>query len=139
MGRQEKGREVMPVDFLVGERVVDPQGEDLGRLEELIFSVAAGRVRYAILSLGGVFGLGEKLFALPWGMLQHNRETRCFILPVNREQLKSAPGFDRHSWPAMDRDWERRICRYYDQAPYWEPLPRGGLLGGEPPPGLRQE
>ncbi|MBE0599564.1 MAG: PRC-barrel domain-containing protein, partial [Desulfuromonadales bacterium] len=117
MARQEAEREVMPADFLVGERVIDPSGEDLGKLEEMIISAATGRVLYAIISFGGIFGLGEKLFALPWSMLRHQRENRCFVLPLSKEQLKAAPGFERHSWPAMDRRWERRIYRFYDQTP----------------------
>lgn len=132
MGRQEREPVLMPADFLIGERVVDPQGEDLGRIEELMVDAAAGQVRYAIVSFGGVFGLGEKLFAIPWGMLQPDPENRRFLLAASREQLKGAPAFDRHSWPEMSRDWERGIHRYYEQPPYWEIPGPGGLPANEP-------
>ena len=142
MGQKEREPEVMAADFLVGERVVDPRGEDLGKIEELMLDLQAGRIRYAVVSFGGIFGLGEKLFGIPWSSLCPDPENRRFILATDREQLKRAPAFDRHSWPVMDRRWGRRIHRFYEQTPYWENLPRAGFLGGDPPVGAgkpRQE
>ncbi len=132
MEQMEREPEVMAADFLVGERVVDPLGADLGKIEELMIDMQAGRVSYAVLSFGGIFGLGEKFFAIPWRLLQPDPVNRRFVLAIDRERLKNAPGFDRHSWPAMgDRGWGRRIHRFYDQTPYWEELERAGFLGGE--------
>jgi sporulation protein YlmC with PRC-barrel domain len=134
MTERQRDSEVIAADFLLGERVVDRRGEDLGRLEDIMADAATGRIRYAVLSFGSIFGMGEKLFALPWQVLRPDPENRRFILDIDREQLKNAPAFDRHNWPRMgDPQWGGEIHRFYGQTPYWEEIERVGFLGGEPP------
>jgi PRC-barrel domain len=41
-------------------RVKSPQGEDLGKIEEVMIDMEIGRVAYAVLSFGGLLGLGSK-------------------------------------------------------------------------------
>jgi hypothetical protein len=44
-----------------------------------------------------------------------------FVLDVSKEQLESAPGFDKDHWPAMaDRSWATGVHAHYDVNPYWE-------------------
>jgi hypothetical protein len=38
-------------------RVKSPQGEDLGKIEEVMIDMEMGRVAYAVLSFGGLWGL----------------------------------------------------------------------------------
>ena len=47
-------------------RVKSPQGEDLGRIEEVMIDMEVGRVAYAVLSFGGFWGLGDKWVPVPW-------------------------------------------------------------------------
>jgi hypothetical protein len=73
-----------------------------------------GRVNYAVLSFGGFLGMGEKLFAVPWNALTLDTKNHRFILNVDKERLKSAPGFDKDHWPDMaDPSWINQIHTYY--------------------------
>lgn len=75
-----------------------------------------GEVAYAVLSFGGVFGIGEKLFAVPWSALTLDTQSKNFILNVSKEQLKNAPGFDKNDWPDMlDEAWARGVHSFYQQ------------------------
>src|SRR5262245_1280011 len=56
---------VLSADTLTGDKVVNAAGEDLGKIEDFMLDVESGRIRYAVLSFGGVLGLGSKLFAVP--------------------------------------------------------------------------
>ena len=38
-----------------------PQGENLGKIEEVMIDMEIGRVAYAVLSFGGLLGLGEQM------------------------------------------------------------------------------
>jgi sporulation protein YlmC with PRC-barrel domain len=104
-----------------GNRVVNPQGEDLGNIEELMIEMGAGRIAYAVLSFGGFLGLGDKYFAIPWEALSLNIDNKTFLLSVPKEKLDKARGFDKDNWPDMaDQRWGSEIHSYYGYKPYWE-------------------
>ena len=107
---------VMRVSNVTGMAVKNPDQEDLGQIEELVISVNGGQVRYAALSFGGAFGLGDKLFAIPWDALQfkQNADDSFFVLSVSKERLKRAPGFDKSEWPdTANPNWRQEIDAYY--------------------------
>lgn len=114
------GPEVMGAKTLVGEEVCDPDMKTLGTIEEIMLDIGSGRVAYAVLSFGGFLGMGEKLFAIPWSSLELDTENKCFVLSIDVERLKAAPGFDKDNWPTMaDAAWANNIHDYYDRPPYW--------------------
>src|ERR1700757_5074279 len=63
------GPEVMAADTLEGDPVVNESGETLGKIRDIMIDVPSGRVAYAVLSVGGLMGMGNKLFAIPWAAL----------------------------------------------------------------------
>jgi len=115
------GPRIMAADTLEGDKVVNEVGEDLGEVKDIMIDVPSGRVAYAVLSFGGILGMGNKLFAIPWQALQLDPENHRFILNADKEQLKDAPGFDKDHWPSMaDQRWASEIHSYYGSRPYWE-------------------
>lgn len=115
------GPYVMAADTLRGDEVVNSEGEDLGHIEEIMLDVPNGRIAYAVLSFGGILGIGEKLFAVPWRALTLDADEKRFILNVDKDVLKNAPGFDKDHWPEMaDERWATDVHAYYDYPPYWE-------------------
>jgi len=122
--RQGPGPHLMGADTLIGNDVYNRDGEDLGDVKEIMLDMRSGRVSYAVLSFGGFMGMGEKLFAVPWDALKLDTENKRFTLNVNKQQLESAPGFDKDHWPDMaDATWEKSIHAYYGTKPY-SPTPR---------------
>lgn len=116
------GPEIMSADTLEGDKVINPAGEDLGNIEEIMIDVPSGRVAYAVLASGGMLGIGEKLFAIPWSALTLDVGRKCFLLDVDAERLKQAPGFDKDHWPSMaDPTWANEVHAYYGQQRYWQP------------------
>jgi PRC-barrel domain len=105
---------------VIGKRVVNLEGEDLGKIEDVIIDAPNARVSYAILSFGGFLGVGDKLFALPWVSLFYSPENGSFGLKADKELLKRAPGFDRNNWPDLSDPVSRaHIYRYYGAEIYW--------------------
>jgi sporulation protein YlmC with PRC-barrel domain len=112
---------VMPVSMFMGYRVINPVGEDLGKIEDIVVDMDSRQIAYAVLSFGGFLGFGNKLFAIPWEALKLSSKEDEFILHVNREALENAPGFDKDYWPEMaDRQWAAGIYDYYGYQPYWK-------------------
>lgn len=105
---------------IVGMNVRNAEGEDLGSISDLVLDVNKGHIRYAALSFGGLLGIGDKLFAVPWSELKlmHDEDQDgYFVLDVAKEKLKVAPGFDKSEWPnTADPDWSRQIDAFYRQA-----------------------
>lgn len=111
---------VMGATTLVGDKVYDADDEYLGTIEEIMLDTVGGRIAYAVLSFGGVFGLGSKLFAIPWNALELDAENKHFVLRLAKKQLDKAPGFDKDHWPAMaDSTWAYAIHEFYETKPYW--------------------
>jgi sporulation protein YlmC with PRC-barrel domain len=76
---------------VAGDSVRNANGEDLGRIEDLVIDVQTGRVNYAVLSFGGYLGVGGRLFAVPWEALERDAESDTFILDVEKAALADAP------------------------------------------------
>lgn len=113
------GPEVMGADTLVGNDVYNLKDEDLGDIKEIMLDMRSGKVNYAVLSFGGFLGLGDKLFAVPWDALKLDTKNKRFVLNVDKDQLKDAPGFDKDKWPDMaDQSWATEIHNYYGTKPY---------------------
>lgn len=99
---------------ITGDDVCNMQDEKLGKIEDIMLDVAEGRIRYAVLSFGGFMGMGDRLFAVPWKSLKQDKENKRFMLDVDVERLKNAPGFDKDHWPNMaDATWNSTVDSYY--------------------------
>lgn len=59
--RLEPGPALMGADTLLGNDVYNLQGEKLGDIKEFMIHMATGRIAYAVLSFGGILGMGDKL------------------------------------------------------------------------------
>lgn len=105
---------VLSSSTLTGDAVRNRAGDDLGKIEDLMIDVPSGNIAYAVLSFGGVFGIGNKLFAVPWKALSLHREDHSFVLDVEKEKLKNAPGFDKSHWPDFaSPQFRESISNYY--------------------------
>ncbi len=105
---------LMGANTLLGNDVYNRDGQDLGDIKEFMIDMASGRIAYAVLSFGGLMGLGDKLFAVPWSALALDTENKRFTLNVPKDALKEAPGFDKGHWPSMsDKTWARGVHKFY--------------------------
>ncbi|MGH7556707.1 MAG: PRC-barrel domain-containing protein [Gemmatimonadota bacterium] len=111
---------VLSASTLTGDKVVNSQGEDLGKIEEFMLDLENGRIRYAVLSFGGFLGMGDRLFAIPPEALRLDTENEQLVLDLDRSRLENAPGFDRDNWPSThENDWQVEVYDFYGFAPYW--------------------
>ncbi len=110
--------QILSASTIKSDTVRNPQGEELGKIEEVMIDLDYGRVAYVCLSFGGILGLGEKLFAVPWGVMRLAPHEHRFVLDVPREHLEKSPGFEKSGWP-LDREWLTGVYRHYGIEPYW--------------------
>lgn len=106
---------------ILGAKVINTAREDLGTIEDIVIDARDNRVVYAILSFGGVLGLGDKHFAIPWEALSFDASEKVAVLSIDKDRLSNAPGFDRDNWPDMGNSkWASELHQHYGFAPYWE-------------------
>ena len=99
---------------LIGDNITNPQKENLGDLKDLMIDTASGKISYAVVSYGGILGMGDKLFAVPWSALTVDHENKCLVLNVSKDRLKEAPGFDKGNWPNFaDQSFASSLKTYY--------------------------
>ena len=111
---------LLSADTIAGDTVRNVAGEDLGKIEDLMIDLDHARVAYAVLSFGGIMGMGNKLFAIPLDALTVDPDAHEFILHVPRETLENAPGFDKYNWPDVsDLQWQASIYSHFGYTPYW--------------------
>ncbi|MFO7579553.1 MAG: PRC-barrel domain-containing protein [Nitrosomonas halophila] len=77
---------------LFGMNVVDPYGKKLGLIKDLLLSKNE-KIVYAIVSVGEVLNLIEKLVAVPFHSLQVNKSDEEIILNLTQKQLEQAANF----------------------------------------------
>jgi len=71
-----------------------------------------------VLSFGGIMGMGDKLFAIPWQAFKLDEANKQFVLDVPREKLEQAPGFDKDDWPDMAQpEFRKMVHEYYGMEP----------------------
>ena len=108
------GPRLMGASTLIGDSVHNLQEEKLGEIKEIMLNVKTGEIAYAVLSFGGVFSIGEKLFAVPWTSLKLDTENKRFALNISKDRFKNAPGFNADNWPDMaELGWVEGIHEYY--------------------------
>ena len=101
-------QQVSRVSKIIGTTVKDTSGEKLGDVKELVINPDTGRVVYAVVSYGGIMGMGDKLFAIPLRALTWIVDKEYYTLDLDKETLKNAPGFDKNQWPDSASKWDQR-------------------------------
>jgi sporulation protein YlmC with PRC-barrel domain len=106
---------VVKASEVTGVKVINGSGESLGDINEVVIDKLSGKVNYLVLDFGGFLGFGNKFFAVPWQAFTYNGIDDCFILDINKERLKNAPGFDKDHWPDFaDHRVSETITKFYD-------------------------
>jgi len=101
---------------IVGTQVKNPQGEVLGKIDDLVFD-DEGQISFAILGYGGFLGIGQNLVAVPITSLSYTEEPRQFLFDITKEGIQSAPLFSKKALD--DPSWADMSYRYFGQRPYW--------------------
>lgn len=106
---------------MMGTSVINKAGDNLGDIKDIMIDPSSGNIAYVVVSFGGFLGIGDKYFAIPMEAFQVDRDREDFILNVDKEKMKNAPGFDKDNWPSSgDRQFLTDVHAHYGYKPYWE-------------------
>ena len=102
-----------------GTAVYNRQGEKLGKIEYFMADKVTGQAEYAVMSFGGLFGLGGKHYPIPWDMLEYDPGKGGYVVDLDKEKLESGPSFSPGEEPDFDRDYDRVVYDYYGVIYTW--------------------
>ncbi|QLC50537.1 PRC-barrel domain-containing protein [Methanolobus zinderi] len=115
--------EIFSASNLEGDKVINSKGEELGKIKDVVLDVTNDSIAYVVISFGGFMGVANKLFGVPIEALKKKPGEDVFVLNVEKERLKDAPGFDKDKWPGISgeaqMDYAACIYGYYGyECPY---------------------
>ncbi|MET0408770.1 MAG: PRC-barrel domain-containing protein [Hyphomicrobium sp.] len=89
-----------------GTPVIDPHGNNLGEIYDVMLEKRTGRVAYAVMSFGGVLGLGKRYHPLPWLALKYVPDAGGYVVGIPREALEQGPTLEDTASP-----WETGLAQ----------------------------
>jgi len=106
--------ELIASNKVEGTAVYNCQGERLGEVYNFMVGKRSGQVAYAVLSFGGLLGVGESHYPLPWNALSFDRSKGGYVVDLEKSQLSSAPTHLADEDPFSDPAYERRVRDYWE-------------------------
>jgi sporulation protein YlmC with PRC-barrel domain len=82
------------VSELIGRRVMNPSGTDLGEVEDLLATPGREQRPVVVLSIGGVLDIGDKWHAASLDQLRLASDNERLVLDKTEAELEAAPDFD---------------------------------------------
>jgi sporulation protein YlmC with PRC-barrel domain len=102
-------------DQLIGDIVIDPQGNTLGAINDVVLDRRLGVLHYALVSPEGFLGNGDEVIPVPWHAMSRNYERNAFVLNVTKDDLKMAPRFFKDKAPDLnDPAWDGDYQQFYE-------------------------
>ena len=112
MARDETN-DLIASDRVEGTNVYNREGERLGTISKFMVGKRNGRVEYAVMGFGGLFGMGERDYPLPWNVLTYDTDKGGYVVDLDKDKLEKAPSFERGQDPTYDRDYGEQVYTYY--------------------------
>lgn len=109
--------EAKDVHSWIGKEVRNPEGEELGKVEDFVRD-KNGEVSLVIISHGGFFGIGGENVAVPYSAFSFDRGDNHVVLDATKEELANAPKLDP-SESLTDRSFEEEVYRHFGERPHW--------------------
>jgi sporulation protein YlmC with PRC-barrel domain len=104
------------VDDIIGKPVRGSDGSELGQIRDLVIDARSGQVTYAIVSSGGVVGIGGARRAVPFAALSGEASQNGMTLSIDRARWQGAPAFREDQLTTLAQQSQgQAIYQYYGQ------------------------
>jgi sporulation protein YlmC with PRC-barrel domain len=119
---------------LFGTDIRNLQGENLGKLDNVMIDLNQGKLAYGIVSIrSGFLGMNKDFAAVPWTALDWTAQPGIARLDVDRQTLASI-AFGRDNFPDLaNPQYSRQLFDRFHVTPYWEGQNLGFIPGQENP------
>lgn len=105
-----------PNEDIRGRKVEDRDGEDLGKVDDLLIDTEEGKVRFLRVEHGGILGIGATASFIPIDAITRVAEDTVYV-GETRERVAGAPPYDPDLIDGSQ--YYDSLYGYYGYPPYW--------------------
>lgn len=88
--RVAKPHALVASDRVEGTPVCRPDGERIGTIKRVMIDKRSGDVAYAVLSFGGLLGVGEKYAPVEWSRLSYDPAISAYVADLGDAEIAAA-------------------------------------------------
>lgn len=110
---RDETTELIASNKVEGTAVYGRDGKKLGEVTNFMVGKRSGRVAYAVMTFGGMMGIGTSHYPLPWSSLDYDTSKGGYVVDITKEQLKDAPSHGAGDDPFADPGYGRRVSDYW--------------------------
>ena len=77
-----------------GTAVYNNEGDKIGTVEDVVLDKLSNQIMFAALGFGGVMGIGEKYYPVPWSLLDYSEDKGGYVVPLSKDRIEKAPAYD---------------------------------------------
>jgi sporulation protein YlmC with PRC-barrel domain len=96
----------------------DAEGRELGQVKEWMMDIDEGKVVYVLASFNSA---PDKYFALPWKMMEADKENGGYRIRIKEDQAKAAPQLEAASLDSVvgDKNFLDKVYEHFEVEAYW--------------------
>ncbi len=82
----------MNLSQITGTTVMSLDGEDVGRVDDVVLDAVSGRLTALMIGIGGIFRIGEQRYTVPWDAVHYVAGIDAFVLKLAKDEIETALG-----------------------------------------------
>jgi len=105
-----------------GTAVYNTAGDKIGHVEDVVLDKQSDHIMFAALGFGGVMGIGEKYYPVPWSVLDYSPDKGGYVVPMSKATLEKAPAYNLDDLTKSDGqlgDIRQQSYSYYNVKRDW--------------------
>lgn len=131
MASQQQMMGARKMSDLIGMDVKNPDGQDLGKIRDVVVDTQRGHIAYSILALPEAEG-PQKLAVVPWSAVELSSRMQFARLNTDIKALQASTYSESDLSRLSNEQYARTIYDRFDREPYWEVY---GYAPGQPAAG----
>jgi hyperosmotically inducible periplasmic protein len=111
---------IVSANKVIGAPVRNSMDERLGKVDNAIVDLNAGRVIVLVVSTGSYLGMGNEVSAIPPQAFRYDADQKALQLSTTREALRTAPHYKANEWPTFADSQNVAIAYNAYNIPYYQ-------------------
>lgn len=92
-------------------------GEAFGSVNDIVFDAHSGTAAFAVISVGGVLGVDDTLYPIPWNAVAMGKDD-SLVINMPESKLKLAPKFSKDGVKDLNNEqFKKQVVTYYGMEP----------------------